>query len=805
MPTSPRPLVGSIDPYVKPIDLRRLLTASAILLLASVTAHAQTVIVSGSADGKVDGNYGYVGNIDGKPAFQNAVDSEFMVQWSSANERWEIFTTADGTVFYGNRGNFDDFVPRLDWVEVDGDSPAPILSGSATTQPLAGTYRVGSTAPSAAAKTSVVDYGSMDEAIDSLNANGISDDVTFEIVAGLVEDQVVINYFPSYTSPGDSVLITPESGVVEWTIDRTSFSSPAQNFSVKIDGAHNITIDGIKFTVGATDTYGAMIAFSDTDNFRVRNCELVGRVNPPYDSNHYLADRGSTANNDVVFEGNLFVNGRTGVQAVRNVKIVGNDFRYQKGRAIDVFLGDGALIADNEIQDSTGVTLVTVSAIYALGSDTRVSGNVLDLEKSGRGISLEGSGSVIENNMVAMHATTATAGLNLYSSQGNTVRFNTVYVPSSSGPALVISDGDSSSVHNNILVNTGGGPAMSITGPDAAIVTSNFNNFYTTGAYVVELSSGACCATLPFWQVEPHNPDLGSVAQSVNFVSTTSPSDLHLTGASIGDNSLAGVSMTAVTEDIDGDTRNDPPYMGADEASTPLVAKARVDLDLKVFLEGNYAGSGAMSNTLNTAGYLDSGAQAHPYGGAPWNYGGSDIVPPGFFALNKNIVDWIYVRLYTGDINGSLTMAADTVGVLETDGTVSLPSGAPFQIDLPAPGTYYVAVYHRNHIGVIAEAGFTADRYGLTIIPDINFDNLATVFGTNPLKDFGDGSFGLYAGDFDADGQVIASDFNAWLIDTKAGSTGYLESDFNMDGQVNAADFNIWLSNTKAGAASQIP
>ena len=291
----------------------------------------------------------------------------------------------------------------------------------------------------------------------------------------------------------------------------------------------------------------------------------------------------------------------------------------------------------------------------------------------------------------------------------------------------------------------------------------------------------------------------------VNFVSTSSPSDLHLTGASIGDDNLAGISIIAVSDDIDGDSRNDPPYMGADEASTALTAKARINLALTMFLEGPYAGSGAMSNTLNTAGYLDSGAQSHPYGSAPWNYGGSDIVPPGFFALNPQYVDWVYVRLYTGDINGSLTMVADTVGVLDADGSVALPSGAPLQMDLPGPGTYYVAVYHRNHIGVIAESELTVTTYGLYFAPSVRFDILSNVFGTDPVKDLGDGRFGLYAGDADADGQVIASDFNAWLTDTKAGATGYLAADFNMDGQVNAADFNIWLANTKAGAASQIP
>jgi hypothetical protein len=57
----------------------------------------------------------------------------------------------------------------------------------------------------------------------------------------------------------------------------------------------------------------------------------------------------------------------------------------------------------------------------------------------------------------------------------------------------------------------------------------------------------------------------------VYFISAT---DLHLTGASLGDNTnLSGTPITGITTDIDGDTRLSPPfgpYKGADEASESL-------------------------------------------------------------------------------------------------------------------------------------------------------------------------------------------------------------------------------------------
>ncbi len=43
------------------------------------------------------------------------------------------------------------------------------------------------------------------------------------------------------------------------------------------------------------------------------------------------------------------------------------------------------------------------------------------------------------------------------------------------------------------------------------------------------------------------------------------------------------------------------------------------------------------------------------------------------------------------------------------------------------------------------------------------------------------------------------------MTDTKAVATGYLLSDYNLDVQVTVSDFNLWLVNTKAVATSNVP
>lgn len=73
------------------------------------------------------------------------------------------------------------------------------------------------------------------------------------------------------------------------------------------------------------------------------------------------------------------------------------------------------------------------------------------------------------------------------------------------------------------------------------------------------------------------------------------------------------------------------------------------------------------------------------------------------------------------------------------------------------------------------------------------------------MKNLGNSTWGLFAADGNADGQVTAPDFNLWIAATTAGATGYAPSDYNLDGQVTAPDFNLWIANTTAGAASKVP
>ena len=61
-------------------------------------------------------------------------------------------------------------------------------------------------------------------------------------------------------------------------------------------------------------------------------------------------------------------------------------------------------------------------------------------------------------------------------------------------------------------------------------------------------------------------------------------------------------------------------------------------LNLKVFLEGPYNGSGTMTTTLNEQGLIP---KYQPFKAAPWNYLGTEAAA----SIPTNVVDWVMIEL----------------------------------------------------------------------------------------------------------------------------------------------------------------
>lgn len=218
----------------------------------------------------------------------------------------------------------------------------------------------------------------------------------------------------------------------------------------------------------------------------------------------------------------------------------------------------------------------------------------------------------------------------------------------------------------------------------------------------------------------------------------------------------------------------------------------------KVYLQGAYnANSALMNNTLNSMGILQANAASQPYNITGFNYQGTENVPAGFFAGHPEIVDWVLIELH--DASAPTTVVASRAVFVRQDGNLVETDGTNTYITFQgvAPGDYYVAIRHRNHLGV--RSAYTIDLSSGTGTYDFtaSLDNAFTGSVSNPaMATLTAGVYGLWAGNANDDLQVkmtglsAASNDYLRLLSTLGSSINsvnnvYSRQDLNMDGRIN--------------------
>lgn len=220
------------------------------------------------------------------------------------------------------------------------------------------------------------------------------------------------------------------------------------------------------------------------------------------------------------------------------------------------------------------------------------------------------------------------------------------------------------------------------------------------------------------------------------------------------------------------------------------LARGAVKIMPVALLQGPYAGSGLMTDNLRNAGLLPT---TEPYTGLGYTYtngGGGEIVDPAVFNVTGNdaIVDWIVLELR--DKNNPNTVVQSRAALLQRDGDiVGLGGDGPVSFPGAPADDYYLVVRHRNHLGV-RSAGLVGMSTAVTNY-DFRSSNAASLGGPNGIANLGDGNFGLFSGDFDANGQVQNTDFNNMIL--TLGTAGYRPGDFNLNGQVQNTDLQLKL------------
>jgi len=171
-------------------------------------------------------------------------------------------------------------------------------------------------------------------------------------------------------------------------------------------------------------------------------------------------------------------------------------------------------------------------------------------------------------------------------------------------------------------------------------------------------------------------------------------------------------------------------------------------VELKVFLEGLYAGNGLMNQARNdTANHF-----------------------PG------KVADRIIVELHNA-LNFSAIVYSDTI-YLFSDGIANL------FVPVADGSNYYITIRHRNSIAVTSAVPVS---FACNFITGDFAVSAGTTFGSN-IKQLSPGLYGLYAGDSNADGVIDQMDINSIRNAVSGFSKGYLTADINGDGIVDAND-----------------
>lgn len=179
-------------------------------------------------------------------------------------------------------------------------------------------------------------------------------------------------------------------------------------------------------------------------------------------------------------------------------------------------------------------------------------------------------------------------------------------------------------------------------------------------------------------------------------------------------------------------------------------------LDLKIKLQGamiDNGGGGLMRDDLRALNYLPT---EEPYTAMPHVHqigeGGGETIDPSLLDIEGGdaMVDWVLVELRSPANADSLI--ATHSAILQRDGEiVDLDGFSYLKFELVHSGNYYVAVRHRNHLGIITE-----NFHYLSPTPTtIDFTNIATpVFGDFPQINV-NGEMQMWSADLNSDRRVI--------------------------------------------------
>ena len=492
---------------------------------------------------------------------------------------------------------------------------------------LNGTYTIGSGG----------DYSTLTAAAAALNANGVNGPVTFDILPGTYTEQVTFDYIPN-SNENNPVVFQSQTGDSSDVVIQYGDATFSDNFVVKLKRLVSVTFKDLTFKT-TNDVYCIVVAIEDYGtNLSFLNCAFEGNYSNQNNRFTLLNASGSSFNG-LHIENCLFSHAGDGIKlncsgkSNLHPRILNNRFDSVGYNPVLLYTSYNAVISDNLINGGTnGMDLSTLT-----GNNVITNNRIINI--SGTGIKIHsmqssaGFESVISNNEVSA---------NMNGKEGITINYstyfglynNSVFVnrdyPTTKALSITRCPGSTVEVINNNLVSDKAGYAI-YTDNTGDLKSCDHNNYYSPGRILAfwdpgTAGTGEDCEDLRTLKLKS-NDNVHSIFAYPAFVCDT----VLIPQSAWLDNT--GKQVSDVVDDIDGNTRGNPPDIGCYEFSASGDVKPPLSGTITIG-SGTYPTLQDAVNDARIKGVSDSLKIQFPSG----TYNMQSIIPPITGASSKHPV-----------------------------------------------------------------------------------------------------------------------------------------------------------------------
>ena len=411
---------------------------------------------------------------------------------------------------------------------------------------LAGNYEIGTTG----------DFTSIADAVLAMYSCGIADTTTFYIQTGTYNENIVINGDGiNYINGIKPVTFTSLTNDYNDVILQNNTDS-INNYLFKLQNTKNISITHITL-INLDSLFGnAVYITGNSDSCYIANCHII---------NTYY---GGDDNNKINFNG-IYINGSDVVDStyfysLKNNKIEGGNnamfVEYNEGFTIE-FENDTIintklygvyvytckyLNINNCVIDIDSIMYDAVK-LWGLKQAGNISNNRINIKNSENGSAINVG--YIENDLVVYNNFINTYNTKALTISRNTMIYNNTIVNHSGYNVTVNIANNTCEFINNCVVDKN-------TAESSIHINNNNNLVRNNNIYIQN------------FDIESFDTQLGGNTNTISFMPDfASETDLHTNSVLLYQ---TGLYLPEVLSDIDGETRNNPPCIGADEFTNPV-------------------------------------------------------------------------------------------------------------------------------------------------------------------------------------------------------------------------------------------